>query len=108
MILFNCLCYKEGETYFDNIKCVSKSSIQAALAVLSTMIKTSENYARLIVSELRINQQTKYWRTPDFWNVSIELQMKSPCGFVGLENPGCICYLNSFTQTLFMNEEFRR
>lgn len=41
------------------------------------------------------------------WNVNINMDIKSSTGFVGLENPGCICYLNSFTQNLFMNEEFR-
>lgn len=38
------------------------------------------------------------------WNVNINMEIKSSSGFIGLENPGCICYLNSFTQTLFMNE----
>ena len=71
LVLFSCLCYREGDTIDNNVKCVSKNSIQAVLMVLSTLIKTHEKYAMLIISELRKYQQTKYWRTPEFWNVSI-------------------------------------
>jgi uncharacterized UBP type Zn finger protein len=45
----------------------------------------------------------KDWRTPEEWVANVSIDEKSSCGFVGLENPGCICYLNSFVQTLFMN-----
>lgn len=41
------------------------------------------------------------------WNVDINMEVKSSTGYVGLENPGCICYLNSYMQILFMNNEFR-
>ena len=57
---------------------------------------------------MRSLQKTEYWRTPEKWNIILENELKSETGFVGLDNPGCICYLNSFIQTLFMNKEFRR
>jgi uncharacterized UBP type Zn finger protein len=33
--------------------------------------------------------------------------MKSPTGYVGLKNLGCICYMNSFMQQLYMMPYFR-
>lgn len=34
--------------------------------------------------------------------------MKSATGYVGLKNLGCICYMNSFMQQLYMMPYFRR
>jgi ubiquitin C-terminal hydrolase len=34
-------------------------------------------------------------------------QEKSRTGYVGLNNPGCICYMNSSIQQLFMMTELR-
>lgn len=53
------------------------------------------------------NQRIEYWRNSDFWNVDITQETKSSTGYVGMENPGCICYLNSFMQILYMTPEFR-
>ena len=33
--------------------------------------------------------------------------MKSTTGYVGLKNLGCICYMNSFMQQLYMMPYFR-
>lgn len=33
--------------------------------------------------------------------------MKSSTGYVGIKNLGCICYMNSFMQQLFMIPYFR-
>ncbi len=33
---------------------------------------------------------------------------RAPCGFVGLKNLGCVCYMNSTLQNLFMCDVFRR
>lgn len=42
----------------NGIKCMSKNSIQAGLAVLAAIAKTDEKFLRQIVRELRIYQQT--------------------------------------------------
>ncbi len=43
-----------------------------------------------------------YWRNIKFWKVDVKTDLKSETGFVGLDNPGCICYHNSLMQQLFM------
>jgi uncharacterized UBP type Zn finger protein len=44
------------------------------------------------------------WRTRrvDDWVITLQDKMKSGTGYVGLKNLGCICYMNSFMQQLFM------
>lgn len=49
------------------------------------------------------------WRTrrKADWEIYPQQSEKSSTGFVGLKNLGCICYLNSVMQQLFMIESFR-
>ena len=41
------------------------------------------------------------------WNYHPAIQEKAPCGFVGLENQGATCYMNSLMQQFFMIPTFR-
>ena len=49
------------------------------------------------------------WRTKrlDDWTISLVDKMKSSTGYVGIKNLGCICYMNSFLQQLYMIPKFR-
>ena len=49
------------------------------------------------------------WRTRklDDWTITLYDKMKSNTGYVGLKNLGCICYMNSFMQQLYMIPYFR-
>jgi ubiquitin carboxyl-terminal hydrolase 9/24 len=53
--------------------------------------------------------KTGKWRTRrvDDWVITLQDKMKSPTGYVGIKNLGCICYMNSFIQQLFMIPYFR-
>lgn len=46
-----------------------------------------------------------FWRNSAYWNVLVENEVKAK--YVGLENPGCICYHNSLMQQLFMIQDFK-
>lgn len=41
------------------------------------------------------------------WSWSPTLESRSESGFVGIKNPGCVCYMNSMNQQLFMLSSFR-
>jgi len=49
------------------------------------------------------------WRTnKDLdWNISLMDSEKSSTGYVGIKNLGCICYMNSLFQQLFMISNLR-
>jgi uncharacterized UBP type Zn finger protein len=49
------------------------------------------------------------WRTnKDLdWNISLMDSEKSSTGYVGIKNLGCICYMNSLFQQLFMISSLR-
>ena len=51
------------------------------------------------------------WRTPtrSDWTITSENKHeKSSTGYVGLKNIGCICYMNSILQQLYMIPSFRK
>ena len=52
--------------------------------------------------------QNPQWRTnkEQDWNISL-MDEKSSTGYVGIKNLGCICYMLSLFQQLFMIQSFR-
>lgn len=49
------------------------------------------------------------WRTRklDDWTITPGDKQKSSCGYVGLKNLGCTCYMNTLFQQMFMIPDFR-
>ena len=66
---------------------------------------TSVDNFRLILELLGPCQQLTFWRDAFNWVVNHKPEAKQV--YRGLLNPGCICYMNSLLQQLFMIEEFR-
>lgn len=58
----------------------------------------------IVLTYLGDFNQNPSWRTnKDLdWNISLMDSEKSATGYVGLKNLGCICYMNSLFQQLFM------
>jgi ubiquitin carboxyl-terminal hydrolase 9/24 len=63
----------------------------------------------LVLNYLTEFNQNPSWRTSKEidWNISLMDSEKSSTGFVGLKNLGCICYMNSLFQQIFMINSLR-
>ena len=62
-----------------------------------------------LVEYLTSKMINAYWRSNFFsdWNISNSIMEKSKTGFVGVKNLGCICYMISLIQQLYMIPGFR-
>lgn len=63
----------------------------------------------MVMDYLRPLHQAASWRTKreNDWSITPQAIEKSTTGYVGLKNLGCICYMNSMLQQLFMIPPFR-
>jgi hypothetical protein len=98
-----------SESTFMTLLKLTESNIREL--VLPTFLVLSELMRREDMRVLIISILTAYLQRP-FWTVSEYLS--SPLSFlarrnhfVGLVNPRCLCYMNSFLQQLFMISNFR-
>lgn len=85
-------------------KCKSHNSRQQALKLLSVLCRDCPANLDLVLSFLHDFNMNPSWRTnKEFdWNISLMDSEKSSTGYVGIKNLGCICYMNSLFQQLFM------
>lgn len=120
-LLHDCLFHKEtnsNKITLDEIgppKCKSKNSRYSCLSLVRELTIENQVGVRALVEYMR---QTIYssnvswhWRSPrnTDWSIStIDRQERSATGYVGLKNIGCICYMNSIMQQLFMITPFRK
>ncbi|KAJ3379551.1 hypothetical protein HDU92_006617 [Lobulomyces angularis] len=85
-------------------KCKLSTSREAAFCLLQELsFKNESNF--LFVTKLLYEQIPEGISN---WSNSPDSLTKANCGFVGLENLGATCYLNSIMQQFFMNIDFRK
>lgn len=88
-------------------KCKLDVSRNAALELLCELVKDCpENFVH--ISELYLKQLDRGNQLNDNWNYCPKACQKSPAGYVGLQNLGATCYVNSIIQQFFMNASFRK
>ncbi|KAL6075441.1 Ubiquitin carboxyl-terminal hydrolase [Balamuthia mandrillaris] len=92
------------ERWKENAKCKTPKSREMALNLLLEFARDCpDNLRRILrfVFELHEEQDTDK-------KAPIERPMdRNISGYVGLRNPGCICYMNSLLQQIFMNPTLR-
>ncbi|KAG9286507.1 hypothetical protein G9A89_014673 [Geosiphon pyriformis] len=87
-------------------KCKLSESRTAAMELLIELVKDCpENFVHL--TDLLLKQLDRGDQLNDNWNYCPQSCTKASSGYVGLQNLGATCYVNSIVQQFFMNPSFR-
>ncbi|KAG0045590.1 hypothetical protein BGZ83_009224 [Gryganskiella cystojenkinii] len=87
-------------------KCQSDGSRLAAISFLQEASRGNSVVLRHVLGKTHRN----FARGSDVdsqWGYDPQIVKRARCGFVGLQNLGATCYVNSIVQQFFMNKDFR-
>jgi ubiquitin C-terminal hydrolase len=87
-------------------KCKTRSTRNVALNLLKVFAKANEDLYHVLTDQLM--QHHVLGETRSNWQYLPSAMEKDACGYVGLKNLGATCYMNSFTQNLYMHPGFRK
>jgi ubiquitin C-terminal hydrolase len=112
-VFFKCLFELPGPEHKGGLlppKCKSKPSRESAFRLLATLVQDCETNMKELIKLLLPYHVTTHSNGNDLseWDFKSESQQKSPVGYVGIKNLGCICYMNSLIQQLFMMTNLRK
>ena len=90
-------------------KCKSPSNRGRSFQLLQCLSTDCIGNLELILDYVKQFNTNPSWRTKKEtdWNLKLFEDEKSTTGRVGIKNLGCICYMNSLNQQLFMIPGFR-
>ncbi|KAF9310793.1 hypothetical protein BG003_008108 [Podila horticola] len=87
-------------------KCQSDASRAAAFEFLEESTRSTLETLCHVVQKTHEHFQREH-DMADLWGYDPQTFKKARCGFVGLQNLGATCYVNSIVQQFFMNKDFR-
>jgi len=87
-------------------KCKSSKSREAAYKLIDTLSQSQSECAIHLLKDCIIPLRSQVTEIPG-WRYEPEKQEKSMAGFVGIRNPGSICYMNSMLQQFFIIQPLR-
>lgn len=89
--------------------CKTKASRGVAFSLLRMLMCQNNQILEQVCGFIIVFHKKGQWRTRrlDDWTITLMDKMKSSTGYVGIKNLGCICYMNSFMQNLYMIPRFR-
>lgn len=93
------------------VKCISQSSREAGYKLMFALAHKNASFTRQLINEclLPVIEQSEGHdvRATDQFSLFSHNQCRSPLGFCGIYNMGCICYMNSMLQQFFHVPQFR-
>ncbi|KAF9401029.1 hypothetical protein BGX21_002899 [Mortierella sp. AD011] len=87
-------------------KCKSEGSRSAAFRFLEESARGEPKILRHVIVKTRKHFEREF-EVEDQWGYDPQTIKRASCGFVGLQNLGATCYVNSIIQQFFMNRDFR-